>query len=72
MKENLQQEFNSFMEDVKQEKCFFCGGDPVFVSNIDTGDQTVFFTCCKKCMTGILGEAALSRLELVKEKVTVH
>ena len=58
-KENLQKEFDLFMEDVKQESCFFCGDPPVFVSNVEMGNQTVFFTCCEKCMAIILGEAAI-------------
>ena len=27
--------YDEFLEDVKQEKCFFCGGNPVFISNVE-------------------------------------
>ncbi|MCK5504106.1 MAG: hypothetical protein KAJ10_03030 [Thermodesulfovibrionia bacterium] len=33
--ENEGLEFDEFLEDIKQEKCFFCGGNPVFISNIE-------------------------------------
>lgn len=65
-------EFDSFIEDVKQEGCFFCGGDPVFITHMPISEQIAFFTCCESCMIRILREAAISRLEFLKEKVTVH
>lgn len=71
-KEDLQQEFDLFIKDVNQEKCFFCGGDPVFITHMPISEQIAFFTCCESCMIRILGEAALTRLEFVKGKVTVH
>jgi len=65
-------EFDSFIEDAKQESCFFCGGDPVFLSKVEMNNQSMFFTCCESCMTGILGKAAISRLELSEEGATIH
>jgi len=65
-------EFDEFLKDVKNEGCFFCGGDPVFLSKVEMNNQSVFFTCCESCMTGILGKAAISRLELSEEGATIH
>jgi len=42
MKKDLQQEFDLFAEDVKHEKCFFCGDNPVFISHMPISEQVAF------------------------------